>query len=451
MARNGRNDVTALPYGINTPSVFAFIFLVMGPVYAETGDHDLAWRVGLVACLVSGLIESAGAFIGPWIRRYTPRAALLAAIAGIALTFISMDFVFRIFARPAMAIVPMMIILVVYAARLRLPFGIPGGLLALVVGTATAWLLRVGGYEHFQPLQAATAGGLYLPVPAINELVETLRSESAWRYAAVMVPMGLFNVIGSLQNLESAEAGGDAFDTRSSMLCNGLGTVVAAGFGSCFPTTIYIGHPGWKAMGARAGYSIINGLVIVLLCCTGGLLVVLRIVPLEAALGILLWIGMVMTAQAFQEVPKAHAPAVALGLVPALGGWLLLNLQTALSVGGIDWTEVEELFGEKLYIGGVVALSQGFLLTAMVLAAMLVHVIEHRFRVAAVWALVAAVLSATGLIHAYELSAGGVLNSFGRMQAPGFAAAYTVTALFLWGCSFLVPRLGQPGEGSRSA
>ena len=91
----------------------------------------------------------------------------------------------------------------------------------------------------------------------------------------------------------SAAAAGDDFETRPAMLVNGIGTVVAALLGSCFPTTIYIGHPGWKAMGARAAYSTINGIVIVLLCCTGGILLVLQVVPLEATLGILLWIGII--------------------------------------------------------------------------------------------------------------------------------------------------------------
>src|SRR4029079_15039195 len=128
-----------------------------------------------------------------------------------------------------------------------------------------------------------------------------------WQYLSVIFPMGLFNIIGSLQNLESAEAAGDRYPTQSSLLVNGACSVVASFFGSAFPTTIYIGHPGWKAMGARSGYSVLNGLVITLLCISAGRTLVLRVIPLEAALGILLWIGLIITAQAFQTVPKEHA------------------------------------------------------------------------------------------------------------------------------------------------
>src|SRR5262249_30231535 len=75
--REGRDDVTALPYGINTPSLLIFVFFVMAPVYQRTHDVEAAWRMGLLACLGSGLIEFAGAFVAESVRRRTPRAALL--------------------------------------------------------------------------------------------------------------------------------------------------------------------------------------------------------------------------------------------------------------------------------------------------------------------------------------------------------------------------------------
>ena len=71
-------------------------------------------------------------------------------------------------------------------------------------------------------------------------------------------------------------------------------------------------------MGARAGYSAANGIIISALCVLGGVSLVLKFIPMEATLGILVWISIIMTAQAFQETPKAHALAVAIGLIPSL-------------------------------------------------------------------------------------------------------------------------------------
>ena len=100
-------------------------------------------------------------------------------------------------------------------------------------------------------------------------------------YFSVILPMGLFNVLGSLQNIESAEAAGDLYPTRPSLAVNGIGTLAAAAFGSCFPTTIYIGHPGWKALGARAGYSVLNGAFFTVVILTGTLAHIAWAVPVE--------------------------------------------------------------------------------------------------------------------------------------------------------------------------
>lgn len=439
---SGRSDVTALPYGINTPSLVAFIFLIMGPVYQETKDPELVWKVGLFACLLSGILESAGAFVGDWLRRHTPRAALLSSLAGVAITFIALGFIFQIFATPAIALLPMMLILAAYSGRVKLPGGIPGGFAAVILGTGLAWLLRAMGYEFFTPSTTPFELAFHSPQPSVLELWSFLDSPWLWRHLAVIFPMALFNLIGSLQNLESAEAAGDRYETRPALLANGFCSILAAALGSTFPTTIYIGHPGWKAMGARIGYSILNGSVITLLCLFGGVSLVLKIVPLEVTLGILLWIGVVMSAQAFQEVPKRHALAVATGLIPALAAWTLLVVETSLQKAGASLFSIAPKFGNSLFIDGVISLNQGFLITSMILASIVVFLIERQFFKASLWAVTAAFLSCFGLIHAYRLTEVGIQNSLGWMKAPGFALGYLLSALFFALMAFWVKRQG---------
>jgi adenine/guanine/hypoxanthine permease len=446
--RSGRDDVTALPYGINTPSVMAYIFLIMGPVYQETKNPTLAWQAGLLACFLSGLMEILGAFCGDWLRRHTPRAALLSALAGIAVTLIAMGFVFQLFASPLIGFLPMMLILVGYASRVKLPLSLPVGLLAVLVGTAIAWLLRLTGSALFQPAAQSSALHWSLFKPAVGDLVAGLSSSLGWRFLGVIFPMGLFTVIGSLQNLESAEAAGDRYETRSSLLANGIGTLCAACFGSAFPTTIYIGHPGWKALGARSGYSMLNGLIISVLCLVGGVSVVLKIVPIEAALGILLWVSVIITAQAFQETPKAHALAVAVGLIPSLAAWALLIIETSVRAAGSSLAAAYPKFGADLFVQGVIALSQGFIITSMILAAIIALSIDHRFLKAGLWAFAGAFLSACGVMHGYVLTPQGVQNQFGWMAAPQFAAGYALTGCALLGLHFL--QLNRPERSSAS-
>ena len=122
---------------------------------------------------------------------------------------------------------------------------------------------------------------------------------------------------------------------RSSLVINGIGSVAAALFGSAFPTTIYIGHPGWKALGARAGYSVLNGAFVTIICVTGTLAWIAWAIPIDAGMAIVLWIGIVISAQAFQATPREHAPAVVVGLLPGIGAWGALMAKNGLRAAGL--------------------------------------------------------------------------------------------------------------------
>ncbi|MCK4351326.1 MAG: NCS2 family permease, partial [Candidatus Krumholzibacteria bacterium] len=189
-----RRTVTALPYGINTVSLFAYLIFIMGPVYRETGSYEMAWKVGLLACFFSGVIEFGGSFIFDVLRRITPRAALLSTLAGIAITFISMDFAFQTFEKPLIAMLPLAIIFIQYFSKVRFPFGLPGGMVALAAGTILAWAFGImdtgavgtaAGNVGFNPPRFSGAG-----------LFEVMKSPYLLRYFSIIIPMGLFNVIG---------------------------------------------------------------------------------------------------------------------------------------------------------------------------------------------------------------------------------------------------------------
>lgn len=432
-----RDDITALPYGINTVSLFAFIFFIMHPVYRDTKDPYLVWKVGMVACFLSGVIEMLGALVGESLRRITPRAALLSTLAGIAITFISMDFACKIFEKPVIALFPLACILVQYFSKVRFPLGLPGGLIAIGVGTGLAWLLGHRGGESIVPSEGVFH--LFLPHFCGGEMIALVKNEYILHYLSIIIPMGVFNVVGSLQNIESAEAAGDRYNTFSSLLANGVGSVIASVFGSCFPTTIYIGHPGWKGMGARRGYSILNGIFVIVICLTGVITIILRLVPIESGIGILLWIGVVIVAQAFQETPKHHAMAVAIGLFPAIAAWGLLIVEGALRSAGTTLFIVgEEAFGNTIAIHGMISLERGFIFTSLILASISVFLIERQFLRACFWSLGAAFLSYVGIIHAYELVPNGVVSRFGFGVAGDFSIGYCSFALLFSAIHFYV-------------
>ncbi len=443
--KTGQGRVTALPYGINTVSLFAYVLFVMKPVMDQTGDADLAWRVGLVACFGSGVIEIGGAFIVGWVKKVTPRAALLATLAGIAITFISMDFSFRIFADPIVGLIPLAFIFIQYIGRVYLPGNIPAGLVAVIIGTALAWGL---GRMDGDALSAAAHVSLQPPIPYLSDLFGTLTSRYAIDFLPVIIPMGLFNLIGSMQNLESAEAAGDKYGVKSSLVMNGAGTIAASCFGSVFPTTIYIGHPGWKRMGAGAGYSVLNGAVITVICFLGLVGFITALIPVEAGAAILLWIGAIIAAQAFQSTPREHAIAVVIGFFPALAAWGLLMLEAGLRAAGTNAATLGiDKLAMQLPIAGMISLERGFIFTSMILAAMTVQLVEKHYKSAALWALTAAIVSATGLIHGFEISGGAIINAYGPAKTWPFIIGYGGMAVV-----FLLLSLGQgSGEDERSA
>jgi len=438
--REQRDDRTALPYGINTVSLFAYVFLVMLPVKLTALDQGLgeaaavrlSWEAGLMACLGSGLIEAGGAWWAHWLRRWLPRAALLSTLAGIALGYIALGFLLRTYAQPVVGLAVLAVILVTYYGRLRLP--IPGGLLAVLVGIPLAWgsgLIRIDAASWSAN---ASQVGLHLPSLQLASLWEARSQLVPW--LGVIVPMGLFNVLGSLQNIESAEAAGDAYPVKSSLLINGLGTIAAAALGSCFPTTLYIGHPAWKAMGARIGYSWLNGLLMGGLCLLGLFGLVGQLVPIEAGMAIVLYIGLVIAAQAFQATPRSHAPAVVLGLLPGLAGWGALLLKAGLRAGGAG--SASQPFGPALlaplqradvWASGAFALEQGQIITAMLLAGMLVYVIERRFLAAALCAGLAAAAAWLGVIHAWRFTQADTVLQLGWGSGGSWALGYLLMAL----------------------
>lgn len=430
-AREGRDDVTAVPYGINTVTLLAFIFFVMLPVKLQTGSAEAAWRAGLAACFVSGAIETAGALVGERIRRLAPRAALLSALGGIALTFIAMDFAFRIWERPLLSMAPLGIILLQYFGGYRLPLGLPGGLAAVAAGVLLALVIEGVPGDVPAPL------GLALPSLATAPLLGALFGPLAWDFLAVSIPMGLMTLVGSLMVLESAAAAGDRFEAGSSLAVNGAGSLLAACLGSCFPTTLYIGHPGWKAMGARTGYSALNGAVVTLLCCTGSIASLSRIIPGEALFALMLWIGLMMVTQTFQAVPPRHGAAVAVGFMPAIAAWGLLMVQSSLRAAGTSlWKVGEEAFARGgFHLKGMIVLERGFIFTSILITSMVARLVDGEPRQAAGWALAAAGLSWFGVIHAWRITPAGVVSAFGWGTAPGMAAGYLLVAGLLFAFS----------------
>ena len=282
-----RSDVTAMPYGPSVPHMFIVVFVIMLPVYLKTKDALQAWQDGLAWAFIIGVIVLIGAFVGPTIRRLTPRAAMLGTLAGISIAFISMRPAFQMWEAPWIAFVSLGIVLMAWTANVRLPGGIPGGLAAVVVGTAIAWIAAVLGWSDVVNATQVSASfaqfGVHLPKPSADVL-SGLTNIAPLLVTAI--PLGIYNFTEGMNNVESASAAGDNYNLRHILLADGIGAIVGSILGSPFPPAVYIGHPGWKSVGGRIGYSLATGVVIALVCFLGLTALLLAVVPLVAILPI---------------------------------------------------------------------------------------------------------------------------------------------------------------------
>ena len=386
-----RPDVCAIPFGLNTPTMIAFAFLVMLParqlaISRGAADPDsAAWQAGIVACLGSGTIEFLGSFVAQGLRRMTPRAALLASLSGAGFAFLTLNFVFDLFARPVVGIVTLGLTFLFFFGGLRPKGGIPAALVILAVGTALAWAT---GLAPGAPVSAG-AVGIHPPLFVGGDLLRGLRGGLFLPYLPIVVPMGLLNLLASMQCIESAAAAGDSFSLRSSLAANGICTFAAACFGSPFPTSIYIGHPAWKRMGARAGYSTLNAVFMTAVCFTGSLAAIAWAVPgrggdRDHRVG-----GAHHHRPGFEATPQRHWPAVIIGMVPVVISWATFNMKNGIRIAaggagpGLTQALVDRFHAPGTFIDGGFALEQGAFFAALILSAATVFIIERRLFAAA--------------------------------------------------------------------
>ena len=404
--REGRTDVTAMPYGPSVPHMFIVVFVIMLPVYLKTKDPLLAWQAGLAWAFIIGVIVLAGIFFGPWVRAHTPRAAMLGTLAGISIAFISLRPAFQMWEVPWIAFISLAIVLISWTANTRLPFGLPGGLAAVIVGIVVGWVAYFAGWSDVvkaeQVRASLTQFGLHLPFIG-TEVWRGLADVAPLLVTAI--PLGIYNFTEALNNVESASAAGDSYDLRKILAADGIGAIAGAMLGSPFPPAVYIGHPGWKAVGGRIGYSLATGVVIGLVCFLGLTALLLAVVPLVAILPILLYIGLVIGAQAFQASPQSHAPAVVLAIIPNVAAWGQLQVDSALNAAGTSAAQVGagKLAGSGLVYHGMELLGGGAVLAGLVLGALAAFIIDRRLKEAGLWAFAGAVLAFFGFIHGSQL------------------------------------------------
>jgi AGZA family xanthine/uracil permease-like MFS transporter len=420
--------------------MFVVTFVIMLPITLKTGDPIKGWEAGLTWVFIQSFVLMAGGFVGSFIRKITPRAALLGTLAGVSITFISMKPALEMFMTPLIGFVCFAIILLSWFGGVKYR-GIPAGLVAIAVGTLVAWVSTglgnsIGGLSVKGLADAVTSYGFSVPMPVFSHVFGGF--EFLGILLVTAIPFGIYDLVEAIDNVESAEVAGDAYPTTRVITADGVVSLIGCMMGNPFINAVYIGHPGWKAMGGRIGYSAATGLFVIVLCWCGVIPVMLAVVPTVAILPILLYIGMLIGSQAFQETPKAHAPAIILGLAPHLAAWGVTMINGSLAAAGTVMPALSPEKKEALVAAmrnegelyhGLEILGGGSILGGLILASIAVFIIDRNFLKAGGFAAAGAILTFFGFMHGERIGIG---------QSPAVAVSYLAVSGVLIACAKLV-------------
>jgi len=440
--RTGNPNTTALPLGLDTPSTIGIALAVLGPAFVAMKQSGLApevaaiqtWHLGMATMVLSGVFKLALSFAGPWVQRIVPKAGLLGSLAGVGLALIGFLPLVEVFSIPLIGVIALGLVLYTLTAKIALPKNIPGVLVAVVVGTGLYYALAPAGL----------IGGTYAaPKPELSfgfpwpTFAFWQGMTPAIKYLPISIPFALITVVGGINNAESAKVAGDTYNTRDILIVEAVSTLIAGFCGGVAQTTPYIGHPAYKRMGCRAGYTFLTGIFIGLGGVLGYIGFMVELIPQAVIAPILVFVGIEITCQAFMACERRHAPAVAITFLPTIASLVTIKLANPKFVAPERFQELLSEPGKTLpELLVTIALGNGFILTAMFWGAILVHLIDRKVKLAALYAALCAVFAWFGLIHS-ALPSGDLylpwhLTGSARILSNQFALAYlALAALFV--------------------
>lgn len=393
--KTGRDDVTAMPLGIDTVSLFGLTFGALGPIYLRTGDAILSWQAGMALMVFMGIFKLLVTWPAARLRHWIPQAAMLGTIGSIGICLIAFMPMLELFENPLVGVFALFLVLLVLLRQVRLPLGMPPVFLVVAVSTGLFYGLGTLGWLPHTPLFPDTPSfAVTLPWPTTGFL------RGVWLavdYLPLALPLAFATIIGGIDNVESAASAGDVYDTRSILLTEGFSTLVAGLVGGVVQTTPYIGHPAYKRMGGRAAYTLATALFVGLGGMFGYLSWLVHVLPEVAIIPILVFIGIEIGSHAFHAVPKRYGPAVAACFLPVMASTILILVDQMLVSAG---THGLALTGDAgLRYQSLLVLGAGFVFSAMIFGSVVAHLIDGRFVAAAGVLFLGGLAALFGIIH----------------------------------------------------
>jgi adenine/guanine/hypoxanthine permease len=447
--KTGNRDVTAMPLGLDTPSTIGLALTVIGPAFLALKQDGQspeaaaigAWHIGMATMVIIGVVKFILSFCGPWVQKMVPRAGLLGSIAGVGLALIGYIPLLEIFETPVLGMLSLGIVLYSVVAGLRLPKNLPGVFSAIVIGTVLYHVFpllglgaHLGGAYTLPSLQLHPA----LPRPSldfIDGLVPSLK------YLPIAIPFAILTVVGGINVTESARVAGDDFNTRQILLTEAVATLIAGICGGVAQSCPYIGHPAYKRMGARSGYTILVAIFIGVGGMLGFLPFIVELIPKAILAPILVFVALEITSQAFLGSPAAHASAVVFAIFPTVARLLAIQFETPQIVAPDHFQHLITMAGPSLPpVLVTIALGNGFILTGMLWGAFLAEMIDRRLKACSLYLFILAALTFFGVVHSSSPDANvylpWLLTGPAQAIAYQFSLSYLVLGILIFLLSF---------------
>ena len=426
--REGRTNVTAHVYINNVPGIIAYTLSIMLPIYLQTRDQELAWRVGAAAVVWTGVIKLVAAPFAGAIRQFIPKPATMTVFGAAMYTYLAMVLLQRIFDQPLVGIIALAIVATAVLANVPITkWKIPPFLVAWLVPLAIGLSI---GYVH--PVWQGMS--LQLPFVRTPGLLQAMGL--AIPYLSVIAPMAIYQVLQDIASVEGANAAGDNYDARWVVACDGLGTFLCGAAGSIITPVIAALHPPYKMMGARIGFCFWTALIFLAVVMSGLTLFIAQLFPWAILAAMIAYVSIGVGRATLHRVDPKYLNAVLLGLVLPAGAVVGSAVNSALPALKLSIAnpEVQAALNRSIYWSSLTGLGNGFLFLVLVVSALITEMIDRNFGRAAIWCLIATVFSWFGLMHSATMHWGAQ-----PMYAGGWLAAAFIVFSARWWRGDLTP------------
>lgn len=381
--KTGNKNITALPSGIIVTKMFLWLYVIMIPIYEKTGDVMITWKASLVANLISGVVFVILGPFGKYIDKYIPKPAMFGTLSGIAISFLGLPVLVKLYNYGASGYAVLMLFLLLYLGNIKTK--VPQSVILLVFATLLAW---IGGFMKLDGLLLGFSQvGFYLPKIHLDIFSGT--SEVIQQIIPSVIAFSIMDIFTTLMGIEQAKYVDNDFNINETLVASGILNIIGAFLGSPFSCGIYWGHNSWNSLGARTGYSLALAFLYLLVGAFSLTGIITGIIPVLAVVPFLMFIALKSVEQSFQVVESRLYPAMGIGIIISVNDLLVSKSEKILS-GSFDYL-------------GHFYLAKGSIFISLLYSSITYFIIEKKYFQVGITSLMASFLALTGLIHSTKL------------------------------------------------